>query len=333
MGHEVTFYEKDVPYYAKHRDFGQADFCRLELYSDWEGIRPQALKDVRESDVVVNASYCPEGARISDEVLEVGGPLHVYYDLDTPVTLENLKKGSVEYLRAEQIPEFDLVLSFTGGPILEELEERWGARQARPLYGCVDPNVYFRVPEREEFCCVLSYMGTYARDREHKLEQFFLQPARKKSSELFVLAGSMYPKDWAWSPNIRRFEHVFPGDHPALYSSSRFTLNITRDGMASGGFCPSGRFFEAAACGTPIISDWFEGLDHFFTPEEEIFVVRDCWDVVHALTFPEDALRRVARRAKERTLEAHSGERRARQLINYVEDAYSRDTQSNVEVA
>jgi spore maturation protein CgeB len=333
LGHRIVFYEKDVPYYAQRRDFSEANFCQLHLYSDWNSIRTQAMKDVRDSDVVINASYCPEGARICAEVLEIAGPLHVFYDLDTPITLENLPNAEVEYLRADQIPAFDLYLSFAGGRILEELEHTWGAQKALPLYGCVDPDIYVRVPARENYSCLMSYMGTYARDRQHKLDQFFLEPARTRSNDTFVLAGSMYPWDWSWTPNLRRFEHVAPADHPALYSSSKFTLNITRDGMVRGGYCPSGRFFEAAACGTPIISDWFEGLDHFFIPGEEIFVVHDSWEVTHTLRYPDEALRQVARRAQERTLAAHSGRRRAQQLIGYLEDANRKATQTSLEVA
>jgi spore maturation protein CgeB len=332
LGHDIVFYEKDVPYYARRRDFTDADFCLLHLYTDWNSIRSQALNDVRDSDVVINASYCPEGARICDEALAIAGPLHVFYDLDTPITLENLRHGDVEYLRADQIPALDLVLSFTGGKTLEELENFWGAQKARPLYGCVDPDIYHRVPVREDFRCLLSYMGTYARDRQHKLDQLFLEPARERSLDTFVLAGSLYPWDWAWSSNIHRIEHVSPNHHPAFYSSSKFTLNITRDGMARGGYCPSGRFFEAAACGTPIISDWFEGLDSFFTPGEEIFVVRDSWEVIHTLGYPDTDLRRVARRARERTLAAHSGTRRAQQLLTYLESV-GRTNQPSLEVA
>jgi spore maturation protein CgeB len=333
LGHEIVFYEKDVPYYASRRDFTHSDFCRLQLYSDWFSIREQALADVRDSDVVINASYCPEGARICDEVFPIAGPLRVFYDLDTPITLGNLRQGPVEYLRADQIPGFDLYLSFTGGGILDQLEHRWGAKKALPLYGCVDADIYTRVPAREDFRCLMSYMGTYAHDRQHKLDELFLEPARDRSNDTFILAGSMYPWGWSWTPNIRRFEHVPPSDHPALYSSSKFTLNITREGMARGGYCPSGRFFEAAACGTPIITDWFEGLDHFFTPGDEIFVVHDSWEVVHTLGYPEDALRRVARRARERALAAHSGRRRAQQLISYLEGVNRRRTQPSLEVA
>ena len=332
MGHDVVFYEKDVPYYAKRRDLPDPDFCGLILYDEWSSIRSQALNDARDSDVVINASYCPEGARVADEVLSISGPLHVFYDLDTPITLSNLEHGDVEYLRRDQIPAFNLYLSFTGGHTLKELRQQWGARNAQALYGCVDPDVHHRVHVPEEYCCLMSYMGTYAADRQDKFDRLFMDPVRQRPGDRFILAGSMYPWDWPWPSNLQRFEHVSPSDHPALYSGSKFTLNLTRAGMARGGYCPSGRFFEAASCGVPIISDWFEGLDHFFTPGEEIFVVQSTDGVLNALATGGAELDAIARRARERTLAEHTGDRRAKQLLAYFNNALSNRT-SSLEIA
>lgn len=325
-GHHVTFFEKDVPYYASRRDFTLCDFCELRLYPDWEEVRAQARACAGESDVVICASYCPGGARIIDEVMDLAGPAKIFYDLDTPITLRNLSFGDLDYIRAEQIPAFDSYLSFTGGRILEELVHRWGARRACPLYGCVDPDVHVRVPVQDEFRCDFSYMGTYAPDRQQKLEELFLAPARRLSEGRFVLAGSLYPREMQFPGNVRHIEHVTPSDHSALYSSSRATLNITRDEMANSGYCPSGRFFEAAACGAPIVSDWFEGLNTFFETDgsgAELLVVRSEEDVVSALRLPEEELARIAARARERTLAEHTGERRAEELLRYLEAARS----------
>jgi spore maturation protein CgeB len=321
QGLTSTFYEKDVEYYAWRRDFTSCDYCELVLYSDWESVRRRALADVRESDVVIVGSFCPEGARINNEILGVSGPLHVFYDLDTPVTLSQLRQSSAEYVRADQIPAFDLYLSFTGGSILRQLEEVWHARLARPLYGCVDPEVHRRTQSRCEFQCDLSYMGTYSSDRQHKFEQLFLEPARRTPEARFVLAGSLYPKRWNLPPNVSRFDHVAPAEHPVLYSSSRATLNLTRDNMARSGYCPSGRFFEAAACGTPIISDWWEGLDHFFTPGEEILVSHNAEQLINALSSDEHAMERLSTRARERTLDQYTGACRAHELLGYLEEA------------
>jgi spore maturation protein CgeB len=323
MGHQVHFFEKDVPYYSSRRDFEFPDYCRLTLYREWTQIRKGALQAAHESDVVVTASYLPEGQRISDEVLELGRPLHVFYDLDTPITLNKMKEGGVEYLRRDQVPAFDLVLSFTGGKILHELERDYGARMARPLYGCIDPDVYARMEPTSEFTCDLSYMGTYAPDRQEKVDELFLEPARRHPERQFLLAGSMYPWQWQWPENVRRIEHVSPGAHARFYSSSHITLNITRQEMARNGWCPSGRFFEAAACGTPLISDWWEGLDSFFDVLRDVRVVASAGDVENALNMSDTELRTLAGHARQRTLDEHTGEVRARQMLQYFEEARS----------
>jgi len=321
-GVHLAFYEKDVPYYARHRDFADCEYCDLQLYSEWESIRTQALSHAKDSDIVVVGSYTPDGARISDELLELAKPLRVFYDLDTPVTLSRLNEGPLEYLRRDQVPEFDLYLSFTGGDLLRRLEHHFGARAARPLYGCVDPDVYHRVPKRAEFACALSYVGTYASDRQEKLDELFLEPARRRSDLGFVLAGALYPFEWTWPANVSRFEHVAPIQHSALYSSSRATLNITRQEMAASGYCPSGRFFEAAACGTPIFTDNWEGLDTFFDVQRELSVVRTPEDVLSYLSGPPGELREAAERARQRTLEEHTGERRAQEFLARCEEAF-----------
>jgi spore maturation protein CgeB len=320
-GHRVTFYEKDVPYYARRRDFDHCDYCNLVLYDEWDRVRPQALREASASDVVVCTSYCPEGGRIVDDVLPLQRPLRVFYDLDTPITLQNLEQGDLEYLCRDQVGGFDLYLSFTGGRILDVLEQRWGARMARPVYGCVDPDVHNCVSERADFRCALSYMGTFAADRQDKLDALFLEPARRRPDSCFILAGSLYPREWTWPENVRLLEHVAPADHAALYSSSRLTLNITRDGMARYGYCPSGRFFEAAACGTPVITDRWPGLETFFSPGDELLVACGVDDVLRALDGSYEELSRIAWRARERTLSQHTGDERARDMLAFFEEA------------
>ncbi|HEV2962336.1 MAG TPA: glycosyltransferase [Candidatus Angelobacter sp.] len=330
MGHEVHFFEKDVPYYSSRRDFESCNYCRLTLYPDWQHVRKQALQTANGSDVVITASYLPEGQRISDEILDLGQPLRVYYDLDTPVTLKNMVEGEVEYLRPDQLAAFDLVLSFTGGKVLEELERNFAVRKARPLYGCVDPDIYGRVEASHEFACDLSYMGTYAPDRQEKLNEIFLEPARRHPEKGFLLAGSLYPWEWQWPQNVRRIDHVFPYVHPLFYSSSRMTLNLTRQEMARNGWCPSGRFFEAAACGTPLITDGWEGLDSFFDVGRDLQVVATAEQVESALDRDDRDLRAMAAHARERTLDDHTGDVRAKQLLRYFEEARSVSALRNV---
>lgn len=335
LGHEIHFFEKDVDYYRSHRDFASRDYCSLVLYPDWKSIRPTALCAANSADIVITASYLPEGQLINDEVLELRRPLRVFYDLDTPVTLRNLEEqaGCLSYLRRDQIPEFDLLLSFTGGKILRELENLHGARIARPLYGCVDPDDYLRVPAAPEFLCDLSYMATYAADRQARVGELFLAPARRNPERAFLLAGPLYPWQWQWSANVRRIEHVAPSEHSRFYSSSRLTLNITRDEMAQRGWCPSGRFFEATACATPVITDWWEGLDLFFDVVRDIRVVTRTEHVENALNMRDQDLRAMGAHARERTLDDHTGHVRARQMLAYFEEARSAFSREKSEAA
>jgi spore maturation protein CgeB len=334
MGHQVHFFEKDVPYYSSRRDFNSCDYCELTLYPDWTTVRDRALSTAADSDVVITASFLPEGRRINDEILDLGRPLHVFYDLDTPVTLNNLRQGEVEYVDAAQIPEFDLILSFTGGKVLSTLEDEYRARMVRPLYGCVDPDDYYRVATASKFQCDLSYMGTYSADRQEKVDALLLEPSRRHPEKQFLLAGSLYPWNWQWPENVRRMDHVAPAEHSSFYSSSRLTLNITRGEMAANGWCPSGRFFEASACGTPLITDAWEGLDSFFNLKSELRVVTSAEDVEAALNSSDDELQSMADRARQRTLDAHTGNVRARQLLQYIDEARSGANASmNKEVA
>jgi spore maturation protein CgeB len=329
LGHQVHFFEKDVPYYSSRRDFDTCNFCELALYPDWDTVRDRALLIAADSDVVITASFLPDGQRINDEILDLGHPLRVFYDLDTPVTLKNLRQSQVEYLHHAQISEFDLVLSFTGGNALAELEQEYGARMVRPLYGCVDPDDYHRVEPVPGFCCDLSYMGTYSADRQTQVDELLLEPSRRHPEKLFLLAGSLYPWHWRWPENVVRREHVAPADHSRFYSSSRITLNITRGEMAANGWCPSGRFFEASACGTPLITDAWEGLESFFDLRSELRVVTHARDVESALETSNTELQSMAARARQRTLDEHTGMVRARQLLSFLEDARSGSPESS----
>ena len=314
-GHHVVFFERDVPYYAMNRDMQELPGGKLILYPDWESMRAEAKRQVADADAAIVTSYCPDGIAAADLVLEAQGPLAVFYDLDTPVTLARLRdEGTVSYIGPGGLDGFDLVLSYTGGGALDALAQRLGARRVVPLYGCVDPAVHQPVPAEDAYRADLSYLGTYAEDRQKTLEALFVEPARRLPERRFLIGGAQYPQDFPWTPNIWFVRHLPPPTHPAFYSSSQITLNVTRRAMAEMGWCPSGRLFEAAACGTPILSDWWEGLDAFFTPGTEILVARDTQDSLAALSLARGELETLARRARERTLDQHTAEHRADDL-------------------
>jgi spore maturation protein CgeB len=320
-GHLVVFFERDVPYYASHRDLWELPGGRLHLYASWTEIEPLAIRELADADAGMITSFCPDAQDAERILVDAPCRRKVFYDLDTAVTLDRIARGeSVQYIGRNGLAAYDLVLSYTGGRSLRELKERLGATRTAPLYGSVDPAAHQPVAPVDLFRADLSYLGTYADDRQDGVDRLFLEPARRLPERRFVLGGSQYPTDFPWSPNIFYMRHVAPEYHPAFYSSSRLTLNVTRRAMADTGFCPSGRLFEAAACGAPILSDEWEGLDAFFEPGEEILVAHDTDEAVAALACDDRQLARIARAARERTLAEHTAARRALELEQLLED-------------
>jgi spore maturation protein CgeB len=320
-GHSIVFFERDVPYYASHRDVVGLPGGELVLYGNWDEVLPRARRELRDADAAMVTSYCPDGIAAT-ELVSGAAAVKVFYDLDTPVTLENVRANrELAYIGPRGLRDFDLVLSYTGGRSLEELSSLLGARRVGTLYGHVDPQVHQRVDPRDNYRCALSYLGTYAADRQSALEALFMEPARRMPAHRFVIGGAQYPPDFPWTSNIHFVRHMPPAEHPAFFSSSRLTLSVTRRAMAQNGYCPSGRLFEAAACGTPLVSDCWPGLESFFEPGSELIVGREPQDVVDALEMSDEQLARMAAAARLRVLAQHTSEHRAAELERLLEDA------------
>jgi len=318
-GHRVVFFEKDAEYYRATRDLREIDGGELLLYRDFESVRTDAIRHLREADAAIVTSYCPDGAEACRLVLEAARGVRVFYDLDTPVTLASVERGETPpYVSSEGLSGFDLVLSFTGGQALELLRQRLGARRVAPLYGHVDPRLH-RPAGRPRSRAALSYLGTFAADRRGAFEELFAAPARAMPEATFLLGGSQYPQGADFPPNVVHRTHVAPAEHSRFYAASRLTLNLTRGTMARLGFCPSGRLFEAAACGAPIVSDWFEGIEQFFAPGSEILIAKNREQVLDALRETDEQLDIMAARAREHVLTRHTSMRRALDLVGLIE--------------
>jgi spore maturation protein CgeB len=321
-GHDIVFFEKNVEWYASNRDLSKPGFCEVRLYDSWSEVLSLARKELRDSDVAIVGSYFPDGIAAIDEMLEADTPVKAFYDIDTPITISSLRgKGTTGYIAKRQIPSLDVYFSFTGGPMLREIEQQFGAPCAVPLYCSFDPHQYRRFKPNKEFACDLSYMGTYASDRQPKLEQLLLQPARQLGRRKFMVAGAQYPESVAWPKNVRHIAHLNPQWHPQFYSSSKFTLNVTRRDMTMAGYSPSVRLFEAAACATAILSDNWPGLDSFFVPGREILLPAGTEDVVRYLTeLTAEEVRRVGEAAQARVLAVHTSAQRAAQFERAIEN-------------
>jgi spore maturation protein CgeB len=321
-GHNIIFYEKNLEWYASNRDLPEPPYCKLRLYEDWSEIVRDARRELADADVGVVGSYFPDGIRAIDELLDSSVAVKAFYDIDTPITIAGLRQhGKTEYLEAKQVGGFDVYFSFTGGPMLREIESQFGARAAVPLYCSFDPREYRRFQVNKRFACDLSYMGTYAPDRQAKLENLLVRPAERIPDMKFIVAGPQYPKAIRWPKNVRRIVHLNPRWHARFYSSARLTLNVTRREMVIAGYSPSVRLFEAAACGATIISDNWPGLDSFFTPGREILLPTDAADVVSYLALSNSELHRIGEAAQQRVLAEHTSEVRAAQFEAAVEKA------------
>jgi spore maturation protein CgeB len=318
-GHDVTFLERDLPWYADNRDLPSPPYCTTHLYSSLDELRDRFSTMVREADVVIVGSYVPDGARVCEWVLRTARGQTAFYDIDTPVTLSKLAAGDEEYLSASAIPRFDLYLSFTGGKTLQTLERRYGSPRARALYCSVDPSLYHPLDCRKRWD--LGYLGTYSDDRQPTLSRMLIEPAARWPFRRFVVAGPQYPDSIEWPANVERTMHLPPAEHVEFYNAQRFTLNVTRAAMVRAGHSPSVRLFEAAACGVAVISDPWVGLDELFRPGEDILVAETTEDVLRILRHvSEEEARAIGERARRRVLAEHTSERRAEELERHLRE-------------
>ena len=321
-GHEIHFVEKDVEWYRNHRDLPEPSFCIVHTYESWVDEAARLLSLTADADVVVVGSYFPDAIVAVEALLGRASAPLLFYDIDTPITLAALESvGRTDYLTAALIPSFAAYLSFSGGPALTTLEQNFHARRAIAFFCSVDPDLYHPMPPQPRFACDLSYLGTYAQDRQAKLMQLLNTPAALLPEASFRVAGPLYPVDLVWQANVHHTPHVAPPDHPAFYSSSRFTLNLTRADMIAAGYSPSVRLFEASACAAPILSDAWLGLKTFLTPGEEILIVDSAQQVAEILrSLPEADRLRLGQRARERILDEHTSMRRAKQFEQIVSE-------------
>ena len=322
-GHRIVFFEHNLEWYQNNRDLPEPDYCETRIFEDWNEILPEVRAELKDTDVAVVGSYFPDGIAALDEVLASNAPVKTFYDIDTPITVAALEKqGRTDYLLKRHLPELDIYFSFTGGPMLKKVEETFAIPFAVPLYCSFDPEKYRELPPNPQFECDLSYMGTYAPDRQPKIDELLCDPARRLPNSRFIVAGPQYSSSIAWPENVQRIMHLNPRWHAEFYCSSRLTLNVTRRDMVIAVYSPSVRLFEAAACAATIVSDNWPGLDSFFVPGREVLLPTSSDEVVRYISGYDGAeLRQIGRAAQSRVFEKHTSDARAREFEEAVEIA------------
>lgn len=312
-GYDITFYEPDIYGRQENRDIEPPDWCRVVVYpGTLEGLKA-AAGHAAAADVIVKAS----GVGFEDDLLLTlvmrnarAGALKIFWDVDAPATLAELNAAPGHPLR-KALPNLDLVLTYGGGAPVEMAYRALGARECVPIYNALDPQTHHPVEKTERFTADLSFLGNRLPDREARVEAFFLNPALAVPDQRFLLGGSGW-EDKAMPPNVFRIGHVPTRDHNAFNVSSKIVLNVSRESMARTGFSPATRVFEAAGAGACLLTDAWEGIEHFLKPDEEVLVARDGKDVASILmaTSLLEA-RMIGQRALARVRAEHTYDRRA----------------------
>lgn len=319
-GHRILFLERNSPWYSEHRDMPDPEFCRACLYSTINDLKDEFAREIREADLVMVGSFVSDGVVIGEWVRETARGVTAFYDLDPSVTLSLLNEGRYDYLSPDLVSGYDLYLSIAGGGVLDRLENEFGSPMARPLYGSVDANLFY--PDEQEIRCDVGYIGSYRPDRQSTLESLLIESAKGWKDGRFSVVGPHYPDSIVWPGNVERIDHLPWSEHRRFYNEHRFALIVTRADMVEMGWSPSGRLFEAAACGRPIISDWWDGLGHFLIPGEEILISHGPEETLWYLRdLPEEKAMEVGRQARQTVLSQHTAAHRAMELENYISES------------
>ncbi|ASP67751.1 CgeB family protein [Sinorhizobium meliloti] len=323
-GYQITFYEPDVYDRQKHRDIDPPSWCRVVVYDGTVEALKRVAQEAAKAEIVVKAS----GVGFEDELLlaEVmaaadSAALKIFWDVDAPATLAELKAAPDHPLR-RALSSLDLVLTYGGGDPVVDAYRVLGARECVPIYNAVDPETHHPVPPDPRFVADLAFLGNRLPDREERVEAFFLEPAQKLWQRRFLLGGSGW-HDKSLSPNVAYIGHVPTADHNAFNTTPKAVLNISRASMAENGFSPATRVFEAAGAGACLITDYWEGIELFLKPGEEVLVARDGRDVAELMQkLTAAGAREIGERALRRVLAEHTYAHRAEEVDRVLRRAH-----------
>lgn len=316
-GHSITFYEPDAYERQSHRDIPDPDYARVVVYENNHDAMQAALNGAKGADLIVKAS----GVGVFDSELEAGvlelkrASNHVvFWDVDAPATLERLEAEDADPFHA-LVPHYDGVFTYGGGLPVQQAYWDLGAHFCEPIYNALDADTHFPGQHDERFAGDLGFLGNRLPDREARTREFFLDVARSLPQKQFILGGSGWDSHIELSQNVRNVGHVYTRDHNAFNATPLAVLNIARDSMARFGFSPATRVFEAAGGAACLISDFWEGIEQFFEPNEEILVARDGTEVAAILSdLTEERARQIGRAALRRALSEHLYKHRAHRV-------------------
>jgi spore maturation protein CgeB len=319
MGHQVTFYEPNIYERQNHRDIEDPEYCKVIVYEkDKVNLRALLRKAQEEADIIIKTS----GVGAFDEFLEEEIPTLkkkenavIFWDVDAPATLERMEENKADAFR-EQVAKYDCILTYGGGKPVIKAYKKFGAKACIPIYNALDTDTHFPVKTKEEYNATLSFLGNRLPDREKRVMDFFMKPAQHLTDKKFILGGSGW-NGMTIPENVDYKGHIYTEDHNAFNSSPLAVLNISRNSMATYGFSPATRVFEAAGAASCIITDYWQGIELFFEPDKEILVARNSEEVIEILRLltPERA-KEIGQAAYIKVLNQHTYRHRAKLLNN-----------------
>jgi spore maturation protein CgeB len=311
-GYAITFYEPDAFDRQKHRDIDPPPYADVRVYPATEEAVRGVVAEAAQADVVVKAS----GVGVFDDVLLAGvvaasrpDAIRIFWDVDAPATLAELRQAPDHPLH-RAMPALDLVLTYGGGPPVVAAYEGFGARRCVPIYNALDPETHHPAPPEDRFAVDLAFLGNRLPDREARVEEFFLRPAAELPERRFLIGGNGWETK-PMPPNVRHIGHVYTREHNAFNTSPLAVLNIARDSMATTGYSPATRVFEAAGAGACLITDAWVGIELFLEPDREVLVARDGRDVAeHVAALTPERARAIGEAARARITRDHTYARR-----------------------
>ena len=315
-GYDITFYEPDAFDRQQHRDIEPPEWAKSVVYEATPDALAQVLQEAKTADIVVKAN----GVGVFDEELLEGIVTHsradamrIFWDVDAAATLEEMR-GDESHVVRRMLPELDMVLTYGGGPPVIDAYEGFGARRCVPIYNALDPTTHHPVEPDSRFASDLAFLGNRLPDREARVEEFFLKPAAMLQERSFLIGGNGWETK-GMPENVRHLGHVYTHQHNAFNCTPLAVLNVARDSMADIGFSPATRVFEAAGAAACLITDAWEGIELFLTPDEEVLVARDGQDVAdHVARLTPERAREVGQAALRRTLSEHTYAHRGEQV-------------------
>lgn len=322
-GYKITFYEPNIYNRQKHRDIDPPDYCEVIIYED-DKINLQTLlrKAQEEADIIIKAS----GVGAFDEFLEEEIPklktaenVILFWDVDAPATLNRMKNDLQDSFR-NQVRKYDCILTYGGGDPVIDVYLKLGAKRCVPIYNALDVETHFPVESENKFESFLSFLGNRLPDREQRVLEFFIKPAGDFSDKKFLLGGSGW-EDLEKPENVEYINHVFTKDHNAFNSSALAVLNISRESMAEYGFSPATRVFEAAGSAACMITDYWEGIEMFFEPNQEILIAKDGEEVIKILeNLTVEKAKKIGEAAHKKVLEKHTYKNRVKLFDNAIKE-------------